>query len=388
MLLRHFIGERLLSYYAQSADAVVGGLEQPLRLASLWGQWHWIRVHRRLYRENRGQWLTPVELFQPFYSQIIGNYIVECCDNNHGNISSKQRSIDIIEFGGGRGTNARHVMQWIHQIRPDLYDKISYHIIDASPSLHRFQQKTLKDTAHARKYSFVCHDLLHFAETNVERQQRANFLPPSDNLTIVVALEVLDNLPHDKIRIRGSKVEQAIVRRNPSSNFVEEVFVPLDDALLKKVLDISPEYQREKPFTWVPTVICGVLHRLRRTRPNLHVLLADFDWLPSPDTDSRPASQRAYGEPLVTDMNGVDQACYLTGQSSLCDILFPTNFEKLAAFVQASSQGRVVTMAQKQADFLQTYGPSQVAATKSWLTGFTPLLGDFGNCSILTTHVP
>jgi hypothetical protein len=39
----------------------------------------------------------------------------------------------------------------------------------------------------------------------------------------------------------------------------------------------------------------------------------------------------------------------------------------------------------KQSDFLLQYDDQgEVDATRSWLTGFTPLLDDFGNCSVLT----
>ena len=119
MLLRRFVGERLSAYYAQSADAVVGGIHQPIPLSSLWGKWHWLRVYQRLYKENHGQWLTPVELFQPFYSQTIVNYIVDCCDNHE---SVRRRPVEVLELGGGRGTNARHVMDHLQKIRPDLYE--------------------------------------------------------------------------------------------------------------------------------------------------------------------------------------------------------------------------------------------------------------------------
>lgn len=378
MLLRRFIGKRLNAYYAQSVDAVVGGIQNPLPLSTLWGQWHWMRLYRRLYHQSQGQWLTPVELFQPHYSQTIANYIIESCNCNQ---PQPRGTIDIVEFGGGRGTNARHVMDHLQARRPDLYERASYRIIDASLSLHKFQQNVLQSTPHADKYKFSCQDLLHVAE------HRMDLLRPSENLTIVVALEVLDNLPHDKIRIRGKNIDQAIVRKMGSCNLWEEVFAPLDDALIERVLHLCPLYQQEARYTWVPTVICGVLDRLRQARPNLHVLLADFDWLPGPDTADRATSCRAHGEPLVTNMDDVDQACYLTGQSSLCDILFPTDFEKLAYFLEQSSGGTALTQVQKQADFLQTCGPEQVAATKSWLTGFTPMIGDFGNCSVLTTRV-
>jgi len=38
----------------------------------------------------------------------------------------------------------------------------------------------------------------------------------------------------------------------------------------------------------------------------------------------------------------------------------------------------------KQADFLVKYGPGQVDRTRSWITGYTPLLEDFANYSVVT----
>ena len=393
MLLRRYIGQRLHAYYAQSADSVVGGLE-PLNFSSLWGQWHWMRLYRRLYKETHGQWLTPVELFQPHFSQVIANYIISC-SQKYSNVDDNRGPVDIVELGGGRGTNARHVMDHLAATQPDLYERATYRLVDDSPSLLQLQQKRLHETPHGSKFQFSRQDLLQVAESTVD------LLPPSDHLTIVVGLEVLDNLPHDKIRIRGkSLIDQAIVRKMGSSqNLLEEVFLPLDDALIKRVLELGPEWKRvQLRHAWIPTVICGVLDHLYQNRPNTHVVLADFDWLPAPDSPTTTIapprrSRLAVGEPIVTDMDDVDQACYLSGQISststpqLTDILFPTDFNKLATVVRAASGGTVEPLVQKQSDFLQTYGPEQIRATKSWLTGFTPMLGDFGNCSVLTTTV-
>ena len=98
-------------------------------------------------------------------------------------------------------------------------------------------------------------------------------------------------------------------------------------------------------------------------------------------------SAAADGDPIVTDMDDVDHACYLTAPR-LCDILYPTDFAKLgdyvartAAAASSSSNARVETM--KQADFLMKYGAEQVDQTRSW-TGYTPLLDDFSNCSVVT----
>jgi SAM-dependent MidA family methyltransferase len=402
MILRRHIGERLHAYYAQSADTVVGGLS-PVHLSSLWGRWHWMLVYERLYKETQGQWLTPVELFQPHYSQAIANYIASLCDDDNPS------AIDIVELGGGRGTNARHVMDHLANTRNDVFQRISaYHLVDASPTLLQLQKQSLSATVHAEKFRFQQKDLLDVAE-----EKDDFFLPAStedDRMTIVMGLEVMDNLPHDKIRIRGkSGMDQAVVRMpspSSSSSLLEEAFVPLSDALLKRVLELDacppPFSTRTKSksaqplrYAWIPTVTAGILSQLYQQRPGgaTHVLLADFDWLPPPNATDKTStkthkrrSRWAQGEPLVTNMNDVDQPCYLSAVGEeLCDILFPTNFATLAKVVSAASAGAVLPRVQQQALFLLDHGPDQVKATKSWLTGFSPLLKDFGNCSVLTT---
>ena len=104
---------------------------------------------------------------------------------------------------------------------------------------------------------------------------------------------------------------------------------------------------------------------------------------------NKRASAWAYGEPLTTDMDDIDHECYLNAPP-LCNILFPTDFDFLTSFLRRAwkqkprfsddLQKRVVTV-QKEADFLQMYGPHEVRSTKSWLTGYSPLLHDLVNCS-------
>ena len=172
----------------------------------------------------------------------------------------------------------------------------------------------------------------------------------SDTPTVVIGMEVLDNLPHDKIRAKTPKrIEQAEVRSNQSKNSSDEIFVPLSDPLLQKVITKVPTYAKPYPC-WVPSVACGVIHHLIQQRRNLSLVLADFDWLPAPDLDPSTEvlhkSELAEGEPIVTDMDGIDYECYLTAPSH-CDILFPTDFDKLASFAKrsiASSSRQVVVI--------------------------------------------
>lgn len=202
-------------------------------------------------------------------------------------------------------------------------------------------------------------------------------------------MEVLDNLPHDKVRAKSrKKLEQAEVRTTETGG-KEEVFVPLMDPLLTNVLKRVPSYVKTTMSpVWVPSVACGVLRHLLKQRPNLSLAFADFDWLPPPDLElanETSSSYWAHGEPIITDMDGTDHLCYLNAPPH-CDVLFPTDFQQLASFLKRSIADREnwTVKVLKQGDFLQTFGPSHVQATKSWLTGHTPLLHDFSNCSVLT----
>jgi hypothetical protein len=201
-------------------------------------------------------------------------------------------------------------------------------------------------------------------------------------------MELLDNLPHDKIRRNrvSRQFEQAEVR-TCNADHLDEVFVPLEDPLLCEILGTCPSYgsaAQGRP-TWIPTVACGVLAHLAKVRPNSCLAFFDFDYLPPPDLV--PTGQRrstlANGEPLITSMDEMDHECYLDAPP-FCDILFPTDFPKLALVAKKfwANGARVETM--KQSHFLERYGIEEVNATTSWLTGYSPLIHDFGNCSVLT----
>jgi hypothetical protein len=426
MLVRKFIGRRLAEYYAQPANAVVGSTSttttsSSVNLGRLLGEWHWRRVYKQLYLEQEGHWLTPVELFKPYYSNTLANFVATAVGatandgytqktsltNSRTSASSLDR-IDVVELGGGRGTNAKLILDHLREAHPLVYQRVNYIVMDSSPSLLELQKETLLASVHADKVQFESKDMLDVAE------QGTSFLPPSKRPTVVLALELFDNLPHDKIRVRaGRDIEQAEVRQKKNGKALkaetsstsriakdgdleEEVFCKLSDPLLSQVVDMAPTYTRS-PISWVPTVACGVLQRVIQERPNAQLLVADFDWLPAPDRLAANAPARlsrwAEGEPLTTSMDSTDFECYLQAPP-FCDVLFPTNFGKLASFVRKAwrGQGDVggggVVAVHKQADFLQLYGPEQVQPTKSWLTGFSPLLHDFANCSVLTVTRP
>lgn len=282
-----------------------------------------------------------------------------------------------------------------------IYERLeSYTIYDTSPTLHELQREVT--SIHAYKMRLVNSDLIDIAEGS------SPFLSQSNKPTVVIALELLDNLPHDKIArcIQSREIMQAEVvpfeglYQNSSSTCTQqlhysEVFHPLNDDLLQNILCKAPGLYSPKlsqgPI-WIPSVACGVLMKLYECRPNTSIALADFDWLPPPDIDNLLSPARAEptaGDPLVTDMNGKDHACYLSSPpNALCDILFPTDFKRLAAFVNhihsaKSNHSTFSVTSMKQSEFLLKHGMQEIQQTKSWLTGYSPLIDDFGNCSVL-----
>ncbi|KAL7542562.1 hypothetical protein ACHAXR_011880 [Thalassiosira sp. AJA248-18] len=410
-LLRRYLCKRLAEYYSQPADKVVGTGPRCIDFGSLFNEWHWKHKYKSVYKQQQGMWLTPVELFHPYYSNVFANFVRKSMttidEKRHGD-----GVFEIVELGGGRGTNANALLNHLSECHSDMYERLHrYTIFDTSPTLHELQRRVLiEGSKHADKVVLRNIDMMDVAEGN------SKFLTHSDTPTIVFALELLDNLPHDKIGrcIETGKMLQAEVVPVFSTDFDPadhvnakgseldtsqphaETFSPINDPLLLHILSLSPSLYTplsSRGPRWVPTVALGILMKLFECRPNSSVAFADFDWLPGPDVDSLsitqkdsevilPAAEQSVGDPLVTDMKGNDHLCYLTSPpNALCDILFPTDFGRMAAFAKLIQEQEISAM--KQCDFLMKYGSDEVNKTKGW-TGYSPMINDFGNCSVLT----
>jgi len=222
-------------------------------------------------------------------------------------------------------------------------------------------------------------------------------------------------LPHDKIArcmVTNNILQAEIV---PTVDDIEvdnarydidtaiqytEKFSRLSDPHLTKILSIAPSlYTPTVGPRWVPTVALGMLMKMYDCRPNSSVAFADFDWLPPPDLRDSYLShvEAAVGDPIVTDMGGIDHPSYLTEPPGLlCDILFPTDFGRLSDFATQYLTKKVDKLsrndttrfefaanAMKQREFLLKYGYDEIQKTKAW-SNYSPLIDDFGNCSVLT----
>jgi len=232
---------------------------------------------------------------------------------------------------------------------------------------------------------------------------RSPFIPSSDVPTCTIGLEILDNLPHDLIH--PQQMLQAHVDTTLDSPNI--AWGPIQDSLIQYTLEMAPEYYPAQNTgvqykRWIPTTAAAIIKRLLSHRPNTSLLFADFDWLPPPNITaasmkgqlehSQAHDSICLGEPLITDMNGIDHECLFSAPSH-CDILFPTNFATLATLLQRQIQTenschiKSTVRVMKQSSFLLEYGPEIINPTINSWTGYTPLLEEFANGSVLVRSI-
>lgn len=222
----------------------------------------------------------------------------------------------------------------------------------------------------------------------------------------VLAMEVLDNLPHDKVVWRGGTWRQTRVdtKEDESGKVVATERVdddaPITDPLTRRLLAeteglagyappsgnflvrlLHPRASSREMF--LPTGALRLFDALHRALPRHALLAADFDELPEVVIPGRNA-------PLVASTRRgatVDHNTYLVPRGS-ADIFFPTDFA-LAARAHAAG-GAAGTGAHhgswcKTADFMRRWAAPGSTRTRA---GYDPLLLDYSNTSFLLAGNP
>ena len=334
MLMRDFIHRAL--YFGSSAyfSKPVIAASAPIDFSNLLGASEWNRRVAALYAASSRGWLTPVELFKPWYSYAIASSVLESA----GKGASELR---VFEVGGGTGTNAVHFLNFVRAMAPSLYARpggVSYTILEISPELSQRQAEALEGAGHGRGTArSLCMDAM-----------RAHESLRDERPCTVLALEVLDNLPHDKVvcldgtlhetwveeevEVGVEQQQQQQQQRQASQQggrpARKEAFRPLQDPLIAHVwaemeahgnsssarsssagsptflpalrgaaaglcraLPLLPqrgplrEPPRPRGFQWalhVPTGCAALLRSLTAALPAHRLLLADFSHLPHP----------------------------------------------------------------------------------------------------------
>mmetsp|Transcript_3237 Transcript_3237/g.8191 ORF Transcript_3237/g.8191 Transcript_3237/m.8191 type:complete len:456 (+) Transcript_3237:178-1545(+) len=396
-LLRNFIHESLyhLKYgYFANRDVPVGRLTAPMAFNSLLGQDGYNYTLSRAYTRLQVAWLTPSEIFRPHY----GNALAQCMLTHHLDHAppGPRAPFVVYELGAGTGTVARNVLDYTREHEPAVYQDMHYITVEISESLA------------AAQHQQVCEEGGHHERFAVQRRDAADAAgwELDDGPCYVLALEVMDNMAHDRVVRRDGEWYETHVRhyKGCASGDMEEVLLPLQDNLIQRCMsafDISESSQgAERGGGWLarwlspsasaaetlflPTRTLELFETLHRVRPNHRLLAADFSELPDVQIAGRNA-------PLVSNTQGgstIDHATYLVPKGS-ADIFFPTDFEALSRLYTMAaassdgsapaSSGAVASEYHNVADFMYTYADWKATSTMS---GYNPLLEDFTNTMI------
>lgn len=466
MLTRDFISASL---YAQGSgyfnnDTRVFGVVAPQALSfpDLANKYEYRKRLSELYRSTESCWLTPVELYKPFYAQAIARWILDMrvrdqgqysvprkvraeedgfvpvlseeqlralaqeeaeesarnaagvSDNPHAYRKATAAADDaaagatgksahaggtpaplrIVEMGGGNGTCALNILDYLAKHYPSLYEQTEYTIVELSEVLSRKQRVVLRN--HLRHH--LGQQANKHAPHSIATRPRVRLLHMSmvewrelvaDQTVFVLGLEVLDNMPHDRVRqtddgprethvhsraraAQDPALSQALADTPAAFPFVESMR-PLSDRWVEEYHSYVPHiptkpffsvFRKElwdtytdawraflfgaaewrhankyfdTPSYWYPTTQLQLLHVLRHYLPRHHLLLADFHFLPSTVEGRNAPVVAAKGR--ETDGKTQDHSSHLIQQGG-ADIFFPTDFGALHYVYQRVCMGR------------------------------------------------
>ncbi|KAH9680837.1 protein arginine methyltransferase NDUFAF7 [Citrus sinensis] len=342
----------------------------------------------KIYKQSEISWFTPVELFKPWYAHGIAEAIMRTA-----NLSVP---LKIYEIGGGSGTCAKGVMDYIMLNAPErVYNNMTYISVEISPSLAEIQKETVGQvSSHSSKFRVECRDAA----------DRAGWGNVVQQPCWVIMLEVFDNLPHDLIYSENqvSPWMEVWVEKQHDRETLTELYKPLEDPLITRCIEImefdeNHNTQRSgmlkniwskvfpKPRRcWLPTGCLKLLEVLHDALPKMSLIASDFTFLP----DVKVPGERA---PLVStkkDGSSTDYGNYLDAKGD-ADIFFPTDFlllERMDHYCsgwlkmqkdKSSKQGKKRrTLTLDTSSFMEEFGLPTKTRTKD---GYNPLLDDFKN---------
>jgi len=192
LLTSNFIHDRL--YYPKKGyftkkKVQLGHLEKPIEFDKIFGYEDYSKTLAKRYPENA--WLTPSEIFKPWYGMSIANYLSRTFEEYKQNDPLvKNQKLKIIEIGAGNGSAAESILDYFRAFHPIEYQKMEYSIVEISGVMaKRCEFKLLEK--HSRKIKnksvkFVNESVLDYGKYDKE-------------LVFVVMLELLDNMPHDRV---------------------------------------------------------------------------------------------------------------------------------------------------------------------------------------------
>jgi len=362
-----------------------------------------------LYSQLEHAWLTPVELFKPYYSRSISRYIVE---------KYKQRKdldapLKIYEIGAGSGTNALCILDFIRDNHSDLYSTMEYNIIEISKLLAEKQLQRIKNKHPNVKININNTSVFNWTKT-MESQE-----------CFVVLTEVIDNLPHDKLTHSFNGSFETVIHStldnslNPNQkSLIREELKKITDPVIIEYMESEKQWNnssnqksifkqkidnilsmfKEDEEVWVPTVCFKLFQILAKFFPRHHLILADFDYIPS-IVKGKNAPTVQLKQQIKDSISGTTTKSDIKYESidlndvtmeiGSCDIFFPYEWDQLYKMYCFTNKDRIgfnVNDVQtfKHKDFIEIYGKQDLNQTET-KSKYNPILEDYKNMSFLVS---
>ena len=383
-LTREFISASLYSsssgYFNASQRIFTSPTASVLDFPAIQSRTQYYQQLAALYKQFDDCWLTPVELFKPHYAQAIAR----CVLRSRG--ADSAQPLRVVEVGGGNGTCAQGVLDYLEQHHPALYQRTHYTLVDLSSANQQRQRSALQRHL-AQGQARV--ELRHVSMLDWREHV------PTD--VFVICLEVLDNMPHDKVvyaneqwhetRVHSlasptpaSALSTSTAKVDPAQRY-KEMYSPVNDPFIAEWLGYHHAFETRgaKPSAhdygsasnrlavsmqggsgwlqrlvntfasetlplFVPTTALHLCHVLCHFMPRHRLLVADFTSLPDaiagtnapvvsgkepmPMPASSSPSSSSTSPPSSPPTRVKDYRTYLV-ELGAADIFFPTHFDEL-----------------------------------------------------------
>ena len=403
-LTRDFISASLYSsaggYFNTRQRIHSAAAASALDFPSLRGRDGYYQQLSELYKQLDNCWLTPVEIFKPHYARAIARWLLQRRE------AASSSPLRVVEVGGGNGTCAAGILDYLRELHPAVYAQTHYSIVELSQVNHERQRAALAQhmpqhvpqqsaaTAAASSASSASSSSSSSSSSATSSAAASSplGLPRVDLLCMsmldwaevvrgevfVLCLEVLDNMPHDKVEAMGGEdglqqthvfsltadtrqhrlvSDTALV--HPMQQY-REAFSPVTDPFILEYLHAMDEYRAVRAAPrwhrygtsnnylavgmqalgslvhrllaalspsqlpqYLPTTALHFFHLLHHFMPQHRLLVGDFSSLPDAIT--------GVNAPVVSSSDqqrgGVrDYRTYLL-QLGCADIFFPSDFE-------------------------------------------------------------
>lgn len=420
VLLRDHVG-RILgdpeAGYFSARPEVVGKVDEPLSFKTMVGRSGYEYKVRELYESKGSSWLTPVELFQPHYGEALARYVLSDFSARQDASDGAPSSLRICEVGGGNGTLAANVLDYVREASETVYETMSYTVLDVSKALCERQEELVLsrgDGIHRDRFASIA------ADASTSRAWEDLGLGGGDDHVYVLGLEVLDNLPHDRVeRVGGDWMEtwvryddekgagddggggggtdsgslelrpmadDRIARCFGAHDWVGEAAAAAEGGLLARLeamLSPGGGPRAADRVVYLPTAAMAMVEAIVRCLPRHTLVLVDFDHLPDVQLEGQNAplvSQTALG-PTGTSR---DAATLLVPVGS-SDIFFPTKFSALKEMYLREAERGGSCRVESPWSFFLNHGDLQATTTMS---GYNPMIEDFLNTKVFIGSRP